>query len=137
MLNYSDFKSYRSNFHHLVESFDEFLDTHMASEGSRFIGEVKPLTPVGESGDLRAHWDLDDLEKLANEVRQWFVNSMEYASYVEYGHAKPHKSGLAGPGDPDWVNGFFMMTKALNEIDQTMEASFDEAFSRLLKTLGV
>lgn len=132
--NYSDLVNYRNNFNNMYKQYDAWLSSFLLNEGMRFIAEVKVNTPV-DTGDLRNHWQLDKLERRGNELLCWFVNPMYYATYVEYGHAKPYKSG-AGPGSPDWVEGYFMMTVSLDKINNSMPRRFDKEFKKFLLSLG-
>jgi hypothetical protein len=61
---------------------------------------------------------------------------MDYATHVEYGHAKPYKSGAA-EGSADWVEGYFMMTVSIMVIERQMPARFNREFQRFLDSLGV
>lgn len=133
--DYSEFKTYRDNFAKFTREFDSWMHKFLLQEGMRFIAEVKPRTPV-DTGDLRNHWRLDGITRDGDELRVWFVNSMEYASFVEYGHAKPYKSG-ASPGDADWVDGYFMMTVSLQVIQRQMPARFNAEFTKFITDLGV
>ena len=133
--DYTEFKQFRDRFNLMYKQFDHWLYQFIFDEGMRFIAKVKPRTPV-DTGDLRDHWQLAGITREGSELRCWFVNSMYYASFVEYGHAKPYKSG-AQPGSSDWVDGYFMMTVSLDEIQRQMPARFDAAFKVFLTNLGV
>lgn len=134
-LDYSDFENYRDNFAKLSKEFDEWIKKFLLREAQRFIAEVKPRTPV-DTGDLRNHWKQAGLTRSGDTLHAWFVNSMYYASFVEYGHAKPYKAG-ASPGSADWVDGYFMMTVSLEVIQRNMPARFNQEFSKFLESLGV
>lgn len=133
--DYSDFKAYRDNFTTMYLQFDKWLTSFLLEQGMRFIAKVKPRTPV-DTGDLRNHWQLEGISRDGNILKCWFVNSMYYATFVEYGHAKPYKAGAA-EGGPDWVEGYFMMTVTLEEIQSAMPARFDAAFTQFLSNLEV
>ena len=134
-LDYSEFKQFRDNFAKLTREFDSWIHKFLLKEGMRFIAEVKPRTPV-DTGDLRNHWKLDGMTRDGDTLRVWFVNSMHYATFVEYGHAKPYKSG-ASPGSSDWVDGYFMMTVSLSIIERNMPARFNKQFEAFLASLEV
>ena len=133
--NSSDFEKYRNNFYRMYLQYDAWLTTFLLKEGMRFIAKVKPRTPV-DTGDLRNHWQLQGITRDGDVLKCWFVNPMYYADFVEYGHAKPYKSGAA-EGSPDWVDGYFMMTVTLDEIERAMPARFDAEFKKFLMSLGV
>lgn len=134
-LNYSEFKQFRDNFAKLTKEFDHWIHQFLLKEGMRFIAEVKPRTPV-DTGDLRNHWKLDGMTREGDTLHVWFVNPMYYASFVEYGHAKPYMSG-AQPGSPDWVEGYFMMTVSVEVIYRSMPARFNKQFQQFIASLGV
>lgn len=133
--DYSDFKNYRDRFNTMYRQFHKWLNDFMLKEGMRFIAEVKPRTPV-DTGDLRNHWQIQGMSREGDNIQVWFVNTMHYATYVEYGHAKPYKAG-ATEGGPDWVQGYFMMTVSIDVINRNMPKRFDSAFTSFLDSLGV
>lgn len=134
--DYSEFEQYRNNFNKMYREFDSWLHKFLLKEGLRFIAKVKPRTPV-DTGDLRNHWQLDGgITREGDTLKCWFINSMHYATHVEYGHAKPYKSGAA-EGSSDWVDGYFMMTVTIEEIERAMPARFESAFKQFLKSLEV
>lgn len=130
-LDYSEFKAFTDNMTRLSMEFEHWIEEFLLQEGMRFLREVKHRTPV-DTGDLRNHWKLDGIARSGNELQVWFVNSMYYASFVEYGHAKPYKSG-ASEGSDDWVEGYFMMTVSLEKIERTMPARFNKQFGQFVK----
>ena len=134
-LDYSEFKRYRDNFAKFTKEFDSWMHKFLLKEGMRFIAEVKRRTPV-DTGDLRNHWKLDGITRDGDVLRVWFVNPMYYATFVEYGHAKPYKAGAA-PGSADWVDGYFMMTVSLEVIERNLPARFNKEFTAFLASLGV
>lgn len=133
--DYSDFENYRNNFAKFTREFDSWIHKFLLKEGQRFIAEVKPRTPV-DTGDLRNHWKLDGINRNGDELQVWFVNPMYYATFVEYGHAKPYKAGAA-PGSADWVEGYFMMTVSLEVIQRNMPARFNKEFDEFITSLEV
>lgn len=133
--DYSDFENYRNNFAKFTREFDSWIHKFLLKEGQRFIAEVKTRTPV-DTGDLRNHWKLDGINRNGDELQVWFVNPMYYATFVEYGHAKPYKAGAA-PGSADWVEGYFMMTVSLEVIQRNMPARFNNEFDQFITSLGV
>lgn len=133
--DYSAFQDFSRNFMKFEAQFSAWLASFLIKEGMKFIRAVKPRTPV-DTGALRGAWSLDGVSRRGDDILVWFVNPMNYATFVEYGHAKPYKSG-AGPGSPDWVDGYFMMTVSLDEINRKMPRAFEAAFKKWIKSLGV
>ena len=133
--DYSEFQQFRDVFAKKTREFDSWMHQFLLQEGLRFIAEVKRRTP-DDTGDLRNHWKLDGMTRDGDELHVWFVNPMYYATFVEYGHAKPYKAGAA-EGSADWVEGYFMMTVSLEIIYQKMPQRFNREFEAFLKSLEV
>ena len=133
--DYSGFQDYRNRFNIMATQFDVWLYQFILNEGMRFIARVRPRTPV-DTGDLRNHWQIESVSRVGNTLHCWFINPMRYATHVEYGHAKPYKSGAA-EGSADWVQGYFMMTITLDEIQAAMPRRFNTQFTNFLLSLGV
>lgn len=133
--DYSAFQQFRDVFAKKTREFDSWMHQFLLQEGLRFIAEVKRRTPV-DTGDLRNHWKLDGMTRDGDELHVWFVNPMHYATFVEYGHAKPYKAGAA-EGSADWVEGYFMMTVSLEIIYQKLPQRFNREFEAFLKSLEV
>ena len=133
--DYSEFEQYTKNFSAFTKQFDSWIHKFLLNEGMRFIAEVKRRTPV-DTGDLRNHWRIHEMTRDGDDLHVWFINPMYYATFVEYGHAKPYKSGAA-PGSADWVEGYFMMTVSLEIIYRNMPARFEREFDKFITSLGV
>jgi len=134
--DYKAFTQYESDFAAMKNSFDSWINSFMLRQGMKFMAAVKPLTPV-DTGDLRDHWTIEGVVRSGDSFQVWFVNPMEYATFVEYGHAKPYMSGKASPGSDDWVDGRFMMTVALEVVNRELPAEFDAEFAKFLSSMGV
>lgn len=133
--DYSEFKQLRKNFSIMTREFDSWIHNFLLDEGMRFIREVKFRTPV-DTGDLRNHWRLEGVKRSGNALQVSFVNTMNYASFVEYGHAKPYKSG-SSEGSSDWVDGYFMMTVSIEVIQRELPTRFNNEFQIFLSNMGV
>lgn len=132
---YEQFKRLTINFHKFEFQFHQWLRSFLLREGQRFIREVKMRTPV-DTGDLRNHWQLDGITREGDNLKCWFINPMYYATYVEYGHAKPYKAGAA-EGSEDWVEGYFMMTVSLDKIKRNMPARFEKSFKKFAEEMEI
>lgn len=133
--DFTEFQAYRNNFMKMYLAYTKWLNGFLMDEGLRFIAAVKRRTPV-DTGDLRNHWFLESVTRQGDTLHCWFVNIMHYASFVEYGHAKPYKSG-ATEGSEDWVEGYFMMEISLDEVYRKMPARFDKEFVTYMKAMGL
>lgn len=104
------------------ESIDAFCQDVSKELAARFLRLVVPETPVGQypagsgktGGTLRRGWTAgQNSNSIAGSIYVKIegdnyiieiVNSVDYASYVEYGHRTVNGKG--------WVEGRFMMTKS-------------------------
>lgn len=153
--DYRQFEEYVKNFEKMINEFETFLKTYLLEQAQRCINACKKRTPV-DTGALRASWGIGsqklvlkssmDSEGKVNvsfdeanssiadisvvgdnfEVTIW--NGMEYASYVEYGHST--RGGT-------WVDGYFMLTISIAQVENAMPARFEKAFKNFLKERGV
>lgn len=133
--DFSQFEAYCNRFQNFVDSFDNWLVSFIWGQGLRFLAGVKPRTPV-DTGDLRNHWQLDHISRVGDSLHCWFSNPMNYATFVEYGHATPYHAG-APEGSEHWVDGYFMMTVTIAELERNMPSRFDKEFEAFITTLGV
>ncbi len=110
--------------------FEEFMEECCRHLAARLLSLVIPRTPVGQypdssgrkGGNLRRGWTSKGnrsakhftdglvIEKEGDDYMVTITNSVEYSSYVEYGH---RTGGGAG-----WVAGKFMLTNAELQIEK-------------------
>jgi hypothetical protein len=80
-------------------------DDYTAVDGRTVKGHKNP-GKVG--GELRHSWTVGNVTKKGHTFQIEIINPKEYAPYVEYGHRTPSHDG--------WVNGYFMLTASLQEL---------------------
>lgn len=124
-----DFKQFEEYANNLPKQFEiqNFLYQFLGRIGLRVIAKVKPRTPV-ITGNLKGAWDIGKIIADGNEFSVEIINSMEYASYVEYGAANR---------DGSWRKGRFMLTISIDEIRQQLPARFEKEFNQFLKNKGI
>lgn len=132
--NHTDFDRFVSNFSKMSVEFESWLNAFLMNEGLRFIAEVQQRTPK-DTGALQAAWKIESVTRSGDTLYCWFINSMYYATFVEYGHAKPYRAG-ATEGSTDWVDGYFMMTVSLDSVERKMPARFNRELKAYLIKLG-
>lgn len=138
-LNYAQFKKLRNNFAKLSDSYERWLQSFLLGEAARFMAYVKPLTPV-DTGDLRNHWKIGKMFRQGGALCVELINTMEYATYVEYGHSQTpgrYVPQIRKRLVKDWVEGAHMMQISLDRIYQEMPARFNSEFHKWVKGLGV
>ena len=78
---------------------------------SKLIAKVKLKTPV-DSGVLRRSWR----SKKDGQFARIIYNNVHYAPYVEYGHRTR--------GGKSFIDGQYMLTKSVKQIEDTLTSEF-------------
>ena len=92
-------------------NFDEEATRSLNKISQKLVAKVKLKTPV-DSGVLRRSWRVKSEGQLAKIV----YNNVKYGPMVEYGHRT--RSGKS------FVDGRYMLTKSVKEIEDTMTSEF-------------
>ena len=92
-------------------NFDEEANKRLNNISQKLVAKVKLKTPV-DSGVLRRSWRVKSEGQLAKIV----YNNVKYAPYVEHGHRTR--------GGKSFVDGRYMLTKSVKEIEDTLTSEF-------------
>ena len=84
----------------------------------KLIAKVKLKTPV-DSGTLRRSWRV----KKEGDLARIIYNNVHYAPHIEYGHRTR--------GGKSFVDGQYMLTKSVREIEETMTSEFSVMIENL------
>lgn len=79
-------------------------------------------------GNLRRNWQVGNVVRKGNAFEVEIYNNTEYASFVEHGHR-------AGKNSTRWVEGRFMMTISLKEIERQLPGFIERKQIQLLEQL--
>ena len=91
------------------------------------VADAKRNTPV-DTGFMRKAWrSAPAVKSKAGEVTKSMVNSAHYSEYVNYGHRVVNQSGET----TGWVNGQYMLEKAINKTDKALEREFKKEVERV------
>ena len=95
-------------------NFDEEASKSLNKISQKLIAKVKLKTPVGKvkGGTLRRSWRV----KKEGELVRIIYNNIHYAPHVEYGHRTR--------GGKSFVDGRYMLTKSVQEIEGTLTSEF-------------
>lgn len=86
---------------------------------------VMQSTSSKTGGTLRRGWDVGPVIKSGETYSVEIFNSVEYASYVEFGHRTKNHKG--------WVQGQFMLTISEKEIGENLEVIIEKKLTELFK----
>ena len=92
-------------------NFDEEASKRLNNISQKLVAKVKLKTPV-DSGVLRRSWRVKNEGQLAKIV----YNNVKYGPMVEYGHRTR--------GGKSFVDGRYMLTKSVKEIEDTLTSEF-------------
>lgn len=152
----ADLKKFRAELQKLGNESDELCKDITNELASRLLRKVKKRTPVyrqkvytaedgtemtfGEDrvgGTLRRGWKIDpQVNKDGNKYSVDVFNSVEYAPYVEYGHRQQVGRFVPQIGKrlkKGWVNGRFMMTISVDELEAMKSKLVEKRLNDYLK----
>ena len=92
-------------------NFDEEASKRLNNISQKLIAKVKLKTPV-DSGVLRRSWRV----KSEGQLTRIVYNNVKYGPMVEYGHRTR--------GGKSFVDGRYMLTKSVQEIEDTLTSEF-------------
>ena len=95
-------------------NFNEEASKSLNKISQKLIAKVKLKTPVGKvkGGTLRRSWRV----KKDGDLARIIYNNVHYAPYIEYGHRTR--------GGKSFVDGRYMLTKSVQEIEDTLTSEF-------------
>lgn len=150
--DFKEFEKYVKNFEKMTNEFNTFLKTFLLKQAQRCVANAKRKTPV-DTGAMRASWGIGaqkialrqvgntgkmeidpenstiaDINVVGNNFEVTIWNGMDYSSYIEFGHST--RGG-------NWVDGYFILTISIDEIEKAMPSRFQSAFNQFLKERGV
>ena len=94
-----------------IKGFDVEIPKRLNNVSSKLIRKVKLKTPV-DSGVLRRSWR----SKKDGDLARIVYNNVHYAPHIEYGHRTR--------GGKSFVDGRYMLTKSVQEIEGTLTSEF-------------
>ena len=92
-------------------NFDEEANKRLNNISQKLVAKVKLKTPV-DSGVLRRSWRIKSEGQLARII----YNNVHYAPHIEYGHRTR--------GGKSFVDGRYMLTKSVKEMEETLTDEF-------------
>ena len=110
-MNIQGLNNFIKTLNNATNNFDEEASKRLNNISQKLVAKVKLKTPV-DSGVLRRSWRVKSEGQLAKIV----YNNVKYGPMVEYGHRT--RSGKS------FVDGRYMLTKSVKEIEDTMTSEF-------------
>lgn len=133
--DFSEYEKFVKSLGDADKDFELFLTDFLVEMGQRVIARTRENTPV-KTGALKASWMITDVGKDYITIG----SPMEYSAAVEYGHVQEPGRFVPAIGKrlkASWVNGRFMLTIAVDDIQKQIPKRFEKAFQQFMKSRGV
>lgn len=128
-VDYREFKEFVTNFKKMQAQYSKFLNEFIVKMAMDSLARTKKRTPV-DTGELRRNWYITDaIRKSNSEIVVYLYNTKDYASYVELGHTTRNRTG--------WVEGYYMATISIEEVNQKLPRRFENEFKKFLREMEV
>ena len=101
-----------------IQGFDVEIPKRLNNVSSKLIRKVKLKTPV-DSGVLKRSWR----SKKDGDLARIVYNNVHYAPHIEYGHRTR--------GGKSFIDGRYMLTKSVKEIEDTLTSEFSMMIENL------
>ncbi|MBB6218662.1 hypothetical protein HNQ80_004836 [Anaerosolibacter carboniphilus] len=135
--DFKDFKKIGNSFQKALDErvVERFIQEFLLEMAFRAERKIKKRTPVGvypegsgrTGGNLRRNWKVGKVERHGNAYVVEIYNPVEYSGYVEYGHRTRNHKG--------WVEGRFMMTISMQEIEKELPKYLERKQVELLEQI--
>lgn len=106
---------------------DRWIREFLLEMAYRGEAKIKKRTPA-DTGELRRNWRVGQVVRKGSSYEIEISNNIEYAPYVEYGHR-------TGKDLTGWVEGRFMMTISMKEIEKKLPKYIEKKQIELLEDL--
>lgn len=103
--------------------FRRFEEECIRELAARLLAKTVARTPV-VTGQLRRGWQIGEIKRTANGYEVEIINPVEHAMYVEYGHRTRDHTG--------WVEGRFMLTISIQELERELPAIIERKLQQFL-----
>ena len=116
-----------------IQGFDVEIPKRLSNVSSKLIRKVKLKTPV-DSGVLRRSWR----SKKDGDLARVVYNNVKYGPHIEYGFRTRQGKGKSKGYKPkesgkSFVDGRYMLTKSVKEIESDIEKEFSIMIENLWK----
>jgi hypothetical protein len=126
--DYKEYKKFVDIYIKAAREFDKFLYDFLIKCANEVLAKTKKRTPV-DTGALKKNWFITKVIRKGEDLVVYLYNNQEYASYVEYGHTNFNRTR--------WVEGYYMATISIEELERKIPARFEREFARFIKNLEV
>lgn len=126
--DFRELENFTKNIQKASIEFNKFIFDFLTKNAMDALAKTKRRTPV-DTGELRRNWEVTRVSRKGAELVVYLYNSKDYASYVENGHTTRDRQG--------WVEGYYMATISIEEVERNIPKRFDREFIKFMASLGV
>jgi hypothetical protein len=127
--DFSEFERLAKTFKKALDErvIERFIQDFLLEMAYRAERKIKKRTPV-DTGELRRNWQVGRVERRGDAYQVEIYNNTHYAQFVEYGHR-------TGKDLTKWVEGRFMMTISMQEIERELPRYLEKRVTQLLSDI--
>lgn len=127
--DFREFEKLAKSFKKAVDErvIERFIQDFLLEMAFRALRKIKKRTPV-DTGELRRNWQVGRVVRQGNIYVVEIYNNTDYASFVEFGHR-------TGVDLTKWVEGRFMMTISMQEIERELPRYLEKRMAGLLNDI--
>jgi hypothetical protein len=131
--DFSAFENISKTFQKALDErvIERFIRDFLLEMAMRSVGKIKRHMKdrkIVDTGLLRRNWKVGRVERRGNSYQVEIFNPTEYAAYVEFGHR-------TGKDLTKWVEGRYMMTISMQQIERELPAYLEKRVERLLSDI--
>lgn len=129
-VDYKQFEQFKKKLEKTLsdDSRQKFMEDCAKELAARLLSRVIKLSPTKTSA-LKKQWSIDNkiinVEKVGDTYHCTIFNSIDYASYVNYGHRTRGHDG--------WVDGQFFLEISENEVNALAPALLEKRLVQYMK----
>jgi len=127
--DFSEFEKLTKTFKKMLDErvIERFIQDFLLEMAYRAERKIKKRTPV-DTGELRRNWQVGRVERRGDAYQVEIYNNTHYAQFVEFGHR-------TGADLTKWIEGRFMMTISMQEIERELPRYLEKRMIELLDNI--
>jgi len=127
--DFSEFEKLAKTFKKMLDErvIERFIQDFLLEMAYRAERKIKKRTPV-DTGELRRNWRVGRVERRGDAYQVEIYNNTHYAQFVEFGHR-------TGADLTKWIEGRFMMTISMQEIERELPRYLEKRMIELLDNI--
>ncbi|MCR8658956.1 HK97 gp10 family phage protein [Paenibacillus endoradicis] len=122
--DFREFEKYRDNLKAMETAVPGFVEECVQELAERLLAKSIARTPTDQK-EVRRGWTIGKVSMTSNGANIELFNANENSSFVEYGQRLANGRG--------WIEGKFMMTISLEELEQQIPTILEKKMKQFVK----